>query len=71
MTTGGPYASHRKQSEDATEVRRRLLAFERAETTDDPEERRALLTFAIGGGAPTGVPPLHHWARRNTYPASH
>ncbi len=51
-----PYAPGLKQVEDATEVRRRLLiAFERAETTDDPAERRALLTFAIVGGGPTGV----------------
>ncbi len=51
-----PYAPGLKRVEDATEVRRRLLiAFERAETTDDPEERRALLTFAIVGGGPTGV----------------
>jgi putative oxidoreductase len=51
-----PYAPGLKQVEDATEVRRRLLtAFERAETTDDFEERRALLTFAIVGGGPTGV----------------
>jgi NADH dehydrogenase/putative oxidoreductase len=45
-----------KRVEDATEVRRRLLsAFERAEATDDPEQRAALLTFAIVGGGPTGV----------------
>src|SRR5262249_35614943 len=49
-----PYAPGLKRVEDATEVRRRLLiAFERAENTDDPEERRALLTFAIVGGGPT------------------
>jgi NADH dehydrogenase/putative oxidoreductase len=42
--------------EDATEVRRRvLLAFERAEGTDDPEERTRLLTFLVVGGGPTGV----------------
>jgi putative oxidoreductase len=51
-----PHAPGLKQVEDATEVRRRLLvAFERAENTDDLEERRALLTFAIVGGGPTGV----------------
>lgn len=45
-----------KRVEDATEVRRRLLsAFERAEATDDTDERAALLTFAIVGGGPTGV----------------
>lgn len=45
-----------KQVEDATEVRRRLLlAFERAEAAEDEEGRRALLTFLIVGGGPTGV----------------
>ena len=51
-----PHAPGLKQVEDATEVRRRLLvAFERAENTDDPDERRVLLTFAIVGAGPTGV----------------
>jgi len=45
-----------KTIEDATEIRRRiLLAFEKAEREPDPEERRALLTFVIVGGGPTGV----------------
>jgi len=45
-----------KRLEDATEIRRRLLtAFERAELTEDVLERRALLTFVIVGGGPTGV----------------
>src|SRR4029079_15790541 len=45
-----------KKIDEATEIRRRLLiAFERAEVTDDPEERRRLLTFAVIGGGPTGV----------------
>jgi len=45
-----------KRIEDATEIRRRLLmAFERAERTDDEAERAALLTFLIVGGGPTGV----------------
>jgi len=45
-----------KRIEDATEMRRRiLLAFERAEATDDRAEREALLTFLIVGGGPTGV----------------
>ena len=40
----------------ATEIRRRVLcAFEEAEKTDDPIRQRALLTFAIVGGGPTGV----------------
>jgi putative oxidoreductase len=45
-----------KRLEDATEIRRRLLtAFERAEVTEDPAERAALLTFLVVGGGPTGV----------------
>jgi NADH dehydrogenase len=45
-----------KSIEDATDIRRRiLLAFERAEAASDPDERRALLTFVLVGGGPTGV----------------
>lgn len=45
-----------KTADDAEEVRRRvLLAFEAAEVTTDPERRRALLTFVVVGGGPTGV----------------
>ena len=45
-----------KRIEDATELRRRiLLAFERAEMESDPDQRRALMTFVIVGGGPTGV----------------
>ena len=45
-----------KSLDDALDIRRRILsAFERAEASDDPEERKALLTFAIVGGGPTGV----------------
>ncbi|WP_043540274.1 NAD(P)/FAD-dependent oxidoreductase [Salinarimonas rosea] len=45
-----------KSIEDATALRRAiLLAFERAELSDDPAERERLLTFAIVGGGPTGV----------------
>jgi NADH dehydrogenase len=45
-----------KRIEDATRIRRRILiAFERAELTDDPAERKRLLTFAIVGGGATGV----------------
>ncbi|RDI23587.1 NADH dehydrogenase [Pseudacidovorax intermedius] len=41
---------------DAFEIRRRVLtAFERAELEEDPERRRALLTFVVIGGGPTGV----------------
>ncbi len=45
-----------KTLEQATEVRRRVLsAFERAECERDNERRRALLTFVVVGGGPTGV----------------
>jgi NADH dehydrogenase len=45
-----------KTVEDALEVRRRIFAaFEAAEKTNDPDLRRALLTFVIVGGGPTGV----------------
>ena len=45
-----------KTLEDALTIRRRvLLAFERAERESDPERRRALLTFVVVGGGPTGV----------------
>lgn len=45
-----------KRIEDATELRRRiLLAFERAEMEEDPERRKALMTFVVVGGGPTGV----------------
>jgi NADH dehydrogenase FAD-containing subunit len=45
-----------KKIEDATQIRHRLLlAFEHAESTEDPVERRALLTFIVIGGGPTGV----------------
>ena len=45
-----------KTIDDATYIRRRiLLAFEKAETEPDPDERKRLLTFVIVGGGPTGV----------------
>ncbi|WP_119717009.1 NAD(P)/FAD-dependent oxidoreductase [Cognatilysobacter tabacisoli] len=45
-----------KTLDDALAIRRRLLlAFERAEATDDPAERAAWLNFAVVGGGPTGV----------------
>lgn len=51
-----PLAPGLKTIEDATEIRRRfLIAFEAAEREADPEARRALLTFVIVGGGPTGV----------------
>lgn len=45
-----------KTLEDALEIRRRiLLAFERAERETDESRRRALLTFVVVGGGPTGA----------------
>jgi NADH:ubiquinone reductase (H+-translocating) len=45
-----------KTLEDALEIRRRiLLAYEAAERETDGAERRALLTFVVIGGGPTGV----------------
>ncbi|MEI8032111.1 MAG: NAD(P)/FAD-dependent oxidoreductase [Chlorobiaceae bacterium] len=40
----------------AKEIRRRVMeAYEKAERTTDPVERKKLLTFVIVGGGPTGV----------------
>ncbi len=50
------FAPALKTLEDATRVRRRVLtAFEEAEAESDPIRQRALLTFVIIGGGPTGV----------------
>jgi NADH:quinone reductase (non-electrogenic) len=50
------YAPALKTIEDAIAIRSRTLkAFERAEASDDPDERERLLTFAIIGGGATGV----------------
>jgi NADH:quinone reductase (non-electrogenic) len=50
------YAPGLKTIDDATHLRRRiLLAFERAETEPDADERRRLLNFVVVGGGPTGV----------------
>jgi NADH dehydrogenase len=51
-----PFAPGLKSLEQATEIRRRVLtAYEQAEIEPDPERRRALLTFVVVGGGPTGV----------------
>ena len=51
-----PIAPGLKSIEDGTELRRRiLLAFESAEHEGSDEARRAVLTFGIVGGGPTGV----------------
>jgi NADH dehydrogenase len=45
-----------KTVEDATEIRHKILfAFEAAEREQDPEARRAWLTFVVVGAGPTGV----------------
>jgi NADH dehydrogenase len=50
------FAPGLKSIEDATHIRARLLtAFERAERAGEVDHRRALLTFVIVGGGPTGV----------------
>lgn len=50
------FAPGLKTLEQATEIRRRVLeAFEKAELTNDPDERRKLLTFVVVGAGPTGV----------------
>ena len=50
------FAPGLKTIEDATEIRRRVLAaFEAAEFESDPERRDELLTFVVVGGGPTGV----------------
>lgn len=50
------FAPGLKTLEQATEIRRRVLAaFEQAESTQDHEFRRRLLTFVVVGGGPTGV----------------
>jgi NADH dehydrogenase len=50
------FAPGLKTLEDALEIRRRvLLAYEAAERETDGAEQRALLTFVVVGGGPTGV----------------
>jgi NADH dehydrogenase len=50
------FAPGLKSLEEATDVRARVLtAYERAELEPEPEKRRALLTFVVVGGGPTGV----------------
>ncbi|WP_448955816.1 NAD(P)/FAD-dependent oxidoreductase [Labrys neptuniae] len=45
-----------KRVDDATYLRRRILvAFEKAETESNDNKRKALLTFVVVGGGPTGV----------------
>ena len=51
-----PFAPGLKTLERATEIRHKILyAFEAAEKEQDPERRRAWLTFVVVGAGPTGV----------------
>jgi NADH:ubiquinone reductase (H+-translocating) len=51
-----PNAPGLKTLEDALAIRRRiLLSFEEAEREPDPVRRKALMTFVVVGGGPTGV----------------
>ena len=51
-----PFAPGLKSIDDATNIRRRILmAFERAEMEEDPDERERLLNFVVVGAGPTGV----------------
>jgi NADH:quinone reductase (non-electrogenic) len=50
------FAPGLKSLGDAVSIRNKFLqAFEQAEAEDDPERRRALLTFVLVGAGPTGV----------------
>ncbi|MES2790651.1 MAG: NAD(P)/FAD-dependent oxidoreductase [Planctomycetota bacterium] len=50
------FAPGLKNLEQATEIRRRvLLAYEEAERSNNPHDRKRLLTFVVVGGGPTGV----------------
>jgi NADH:ubiquinone reductase (H+-translocating) len=50
------HAPSLKTVRDALEIRYRvLMAFEQAEQETDPAEQRALLSFVVVGGGPTGV----------------
>jgi NADH:ubiquinone reductase (H+-translocating) len=51
-----PDAPGLKTLEDALDIRRRILtSFEEAERESDPARRKALMTFVVVGGGPTGV----------------
>lgn len=50
------FAPGLKTIADARTIRSRLLlSFEQAETSDDPAERKRLMTFIVVGGGPSGV----------------
>jgi NADH:ubiquinone reductase (H+-translocating) len=51
-----PSAPGLKTLENALDIRRRILtSFEEAEREPDPARRKALMTFVVVGGGPTGV----------------
>ncbi len=51
-----PNAPGLKTLEEALDIRRRILvSFEEAEREPDPSRRKALMTFVVVGGGPTGV----------------
>jgi NADH:quinone reductase (non-electrogenic) len=51
-----PNAPGLKTLEDALDIRRRILmSFEQADREPDPARRKALMTFVVVGGGPTGV----------------
>lgn len=51
-----PLAPGLKTLEEALDIRRRILtSFEEAERETDPARRKALMTFVVVGGGPTGV----------------
>ena len=50
------FAPGLKTIEDARDIRSRLLlSFERADMSDDPAEKKRLMTFVVVGGGPSGV----------------
>lgn len=56
MTSIAAHAFGLKDLDDAEHIRNHVLCqFERAVQEADPERRRALLTFVVVGGGPTGV----------------
>ena len=56
MTSIAEHAYDLKKLEDAEKLRNQILGlFERAVKENDPEKRKAMLTFVVVGGGPTGV----------------
>ncbi|GIV96573.1 MAG: pyridine nucleotide-disulfide oxidoreductase [Herpetosiphonaceae bacterium] len=67
-----------KRLADATALRNHILTmYERAAQEDDPEKRKALMTFVVVGGGPTGVEfsgalaELARWVLVKDYPELH